>query len=316
MREEIGERIHRGHQGIDKCRQRANSSVWWPGMSRDITERVTRCHHCQQWRTTAREQPLVSTPLPDRPWQVIAADLADYKGQQYMVVTDYYSRYVEIKKLGTVADSTKVIMAFKEIFARWGYPCTLRSDNGPKFVSKETKAYMKQCGIRQVTSSLHFPKSNGLVERAVGVAKAILRQEDPYLALMAYRATPHTTTGFSPARLMMGREMRDSVPILTRKLVLEWPASHVVRQKDERAKQEQKFYHDRRHGVRPLTMLHPGDQVRVKLDTMRVERTSYSRSGTRDSTVLCGSLADGRQATKPETSTENPSRGTGSVCRG
>ena len=80
---------------------------------------------------------------------------------------------------------------------------------------------------------------------------------------------PHTTTGFSPARLMMGREMRDSVPILTRKLVPEWPASHVVRQKDERAKQEQKFYHDRRHGVHPLTMLHPGDQVRVKLDTQR-----------------------------------------------
>ena len=39
--------------------------------------------------------------------------------------------------------------------------------------------------------------------------------------------------------------------------------------KDEHAKQEQKFYHDWRHGVRPLTMLHPGDQVRVKLDTQR-----------------------------------------------
>ena len=47
MREEILEGIHTGHQGITKCRERANLSVLWPGISKEIKSKVQLCHLCQ-----------------------------------------------------------------------------------------------------------------------------------------------------------------------------------------------------------------------------------------------------------------------------
>ena len=67
MREEMLERIHTGHQGITKCRARANLSVWWPGISKEIKEKVESCHFCQENQAAQRKEPLIPTVLPDRP---------------------------------------------------------------------------------------------------------------------------------------------------------------------------------------------------------------------------------------------------------
>ena len=120
MREEILERIHTGHQGITKCRERANLSVWWRGISKEIKAKVESCKFCQENQPSQRKEPLMTTDLPDRPWQV-STDLFELAGQKYLVVMDYYSRFIEI--LSPVETTSQVVIQkLNSVFARWGIP--------------------------------------------------------------------------------------------------------------------------------------------------------------------------------------------------
>lgn len=261
----ILERIHDGHQGINKCLERARSSVYWLGITAQVQSTVESCNHCQKYRNTQQKEPLISTPLPTRPWERIAADLCDYGNDTYLIVVDYYSRYIEMTKLFRTT-SVNVIQAMMEFFARWGVPETLMSDNGPQFSSQEFAQFSQCLGFNHITSSPHYPQSNGEVERAVQTAKSILRQDDPLLALMIYRSTPIAATKFSPSQLLMGRAIRTTLPTLEKNLLPDWPQSTAVKVNDDAAKSRQQYYYNRQHSTRPLSTLQPGDRVLVRTD--------------------------------------------------
>ena len=91
------EKIHQGHQGIERCRQRVSSSVWWPGVSKDMENFVRSCPTCQM-TTQPNRQPFISTPLPSHPWEHVAADLFELKNITYLLVVDYYSRFAEVQR--------------------------------------------------------------------------------------------------------------------------------------------------------------------------------------------------------------------------
>jgi len=67
-------------------------------------------------------------------------------------------------------------------------------------------------------SSPKFPQGNGEAERGVQTMKNLKKTDDPYLALLAYRAAPLSSIGYSPAELLMNRKLRTTVPILHRHL--------------------------------------------------------------------------------------------------
>ena len=104
-------------------------------------------------------------------------------------MTDYYSRYLEIEHTSKTT-SNAVIGSMKNIFARWGIAQEMISDGGPQFTSSEFDEFADNYGFVHLTSSPHSPHSNGAAEKAVDIAKSILRQIDPFLALMIYRSTP------------------------------------------------------------------------------------------------------------------------------
>ena len=78
---------------------------------------------------------------------------------------DYYSRYIEVKKLSSTK-SSEVIASFKAMFSHNGIPSILMCDNGPQLVSKEMKESAASYGFKQITSSPYYTQSNGLAEGA------------------------------------------------------------------------------------------------------------------------------------------------------
>ena len=112
LRLEVLDKLHEGHKGITKRRERAKSSVWWPGLSRQIQDVVENCKICAKHRVI-RPEPLMPTPFPERPWQMNVTDLFELDHITYLIVVDYFSRYAEVVAMNKTTKSSEVIRALK-----------------------------------------------------------------------------------------------------------------------------------------------------------------------------------------------------------
>ena len=277
--------IHEGHLGISKCRDRAKESVWWPGLSRDIAEMIQCCLVCQRHQPKVTE-PLLPSMFPSRSWERLGSDLFYLKGKWYLIVVDYYSRYVEYAPL-TNLSCEAIVEVFKAIFARHGVPEMLISDNGPQYVGKAFVEFAKEYVFTHVTSSPKHAQCNGAAERAVQTIKRLLtKSADPYLAILSYRTSP-LGNGFSPAELLMGRKLRTTVPALQCVLHPQQHDRDVVAQweMDKRASGKQDY--DRRHDVRELPALSKDEVVWVK-DLHRYAKVLQPVEGSPRSYLLGG----------------------------
>ena len=90
LQREVLDQLHAGHQGIKKCRERAKQAVWWPGLSKQLETLVNNCPACYKLRSQ-RAQPLISTPLPNLPWQKVTTDLFEWQKNTYLLIIDYFS---------------------------------------------------------------------------------------------------------------------------------------------------------------------------------------------------------------------------------
>ncbi|XP_037279907.2 uncharacterized protein LOC119172865 [Rhipicephalus microplus] len=170
-----------------------------------------------------------------------------------------------------------VIDVLKSIFARHGIPREVRSDNGPLFSSREFAALAASYGFDHVTSSPHYAQSNGEAERMVRTIKELFRKAtDPHLALLSYRDTPGVD-GFSPAQLLMGRQLRTKVPKQDSQLCPHWPSRKDVRRKDAAYKQKQAADFNRHHRAQDLSSLLTGQCVWVRPDQVKATVLSPAR---------------------------------------
>ncbi|UYV84229.1 hypothetical protein LAZ67_X001595, partial [Cordylochernes scorpioides] len=211
MKLEILDNFHAGHFGITKTRLRARETVWWPGISEEIAETVRKCSVCIH-EAASKHEPLIPTNFPTRPWQKIGMYLFKFENKWYLVVIDYFSRFPEMIQLNLLTANV-VVRSCKSIFARHLIPETVVSDNGTQFgAAREFANFARQYGFTHVTSSPRFPQSNGMAEAGVKIAKLILKKnQDPSLGLLEYRSTP-LENGYSPAELLMGRNLRTTLP--------------------------------------------------------------------------------------------------------
>ena len=135
LQRETLQKIHAEHQGMERCRTRVSTSVWWPGVTTQMSQVVQQCTECAKNSTQSRE-PLIVSKLPDYPWQVVGTDLFELNGKNYLLTVDYIFRHPEVHELKSTT-SASVINHLKSTFSRHGIPEVVRSDNGPQFSSLE-----------------------------------------------------------------------------------------------------------------------------------------------------------------------------------
>ena len=90
------------------------------------------------------------------PMELVSADLYEFNGNDFMVIADAYSGFVEATKLPRTT-SAEIIKAFEKLFSFVGYPARLRTDNATNLCSAEAERYYDSKGIRHETSSPEFP---------------------------------------------------------------------------------------------------------------------------------------------------------------
>ena len=129
----------------------------------------------------------------------------------FFLVLDAYSKWLEIFLMPSTT-SNKTIETLKSLFARYGLPEQIVSDNGPQFTSDKFKWFCKSNGVCHITGESYHPSTNGAIERAVQTMKKSLKstvnetetiQTKPSRFLMSYCTTPHTTTEETPAELLL-----------------------------------------------------------------------------------------------------------------
>ena len=107
----------------------------------------------------------------------------------------------------------------QSIFSEYRWPNTLITDNGPCYTCKEFQLLMQSLSVNHLASSPHYPQSNGLAKKFVGIIKNLFHTakeegQSPYTALMVYRNTPLNETLQSLMQILQGRQARTDLPLL------------------------------------------------------------------------------------------------------
>ncbi|KAL1445999.1 hypothetical protein MTO96_028956 [Rhipicephalus appendiculatus] len=187
---------------MKKC---ARSYVWWPGIDKGIEETGRQCRECHSTQKSPPKAPMPTWDRPQTPWHTVHVDFAGpLLGRTYLVVVDAHTKWVEVRHVAQ-ATSAAVIDVPRSLFATFGIPRKVVSDNGKAFISSEIKQFYASNGIQAATSPAYHPATNGQAERYVAELKrALLRDADKSIqcriAIFLYRqhTTIHTATGMTP----------------------------------------------------------------------------------------------------------------------
>ena len=134
-----------------------------------------------------------------------------FQGSMFLIAVDVNFKWPEVFVMKETT-ATKTIEILRVIFARFGLPEQIVTDNGPQFVSEEFSHFLKSNGIKHIRCAPYHPASNGLAERFVQSLKMALKstvnsglslQHRHSNFLLNYRSTGHATTGVSPSLLFL-----------------------------------------------------------------------------------------------------------------
>ncbi len=221
--------LHEQHPGMVRSKILAKSIVWWPCLDNDLEKIVKNCRICQK-SGNSKTEPHVKWPTCSRIFERIHIDFAIKNGNNFLLIIDAFSKWADIKYMPSTTSSA-TIQELRTIFANFGIPEKIVSDNGPQFISDEFETFCIKNGINHVKTPPYHAKSNGAAERLVQILKqALLKislenknvpiQHELDNILFAYRNTPQTVTNKTPSELFLNRKPRTRLTMLKQDLKL------------------------------------------------------------------------------------------------
>jgi transposase InsO family protein len=262
---------HEGHQGLVKTKQLLREKTWFPQIDEDVRSLIGNCLACQANGPASHPDPLQMSPLPPEPWHTVHMDFCGPfpTGEYLLVVIDAYSRFPEVDVVNSTSASS-TIGKLERIFSTHGIPRVAKSDNGPPFTSDEFRSFMDEKGVKHQRITPLWPQANSEAENFMKPLTKSIRsshangrnwKKDLHTFLLNYRATPHTTTGFAPSKLLFNRLVKTKLPQVA--TVSESEVDTAVRMKDQHAKAKMKEYADTKRKAKPHS-IQIGDMVLLR----------------------------------------------------
>ena len=253
LKEEYLHRLHEGHLSATKVKANAMEHLYWPGIDADIEDYSKHCKECIK-RARQPKEPLQPHDMPEGPWLKLGMDYFNFNGVSYVLISDYFSKFPYMFKAKTSFWSLKDHLI--NLFAIEGYPDEIVTDNSPPFSSQEFNRFLFKLGITHTTSSPHYPRSNGSVERMVQMVKTLLSKNSNTRSfqevLADLRATCISTGLPSPAEILHGRN-----PATKESCQVDYKAIRSVLQESQL---KMKLSHDKSHRAKKARPLVVGER--------------------------------------------------------
>lgn len=243
--------------------------MWWLTISLEIEQLIKNCKSCIVVQPPLKPEPLTMTKMPPC-WSKLNVDICGPfpDGWSIIGVIDAGSRWPEVFIVKSTVTSV-IVKELEDLFINKGRPLEIATDNGPQFISHEFKEMCRKWGIKHHPVTPYYPQANSEVERFFKTILKTIRiavsenkdwKQELKQFLLIYRNSPHATTGKSPAELMYGRSLRDTIPSLEPKPSEAYKQAEIS---DAKSKQTIKRYADKDQHLKESD-IKIGDTVVVK----------------------------------------------------
>lgn len=246
LRKEMLNLIHYNHMGVEKSKNRIRGILFWPFINKEIEDLITNCDTCLRFQKSHSYEPLLLREFPKKPWQVVGADMFFCQNKTYLLVVDYFSKYIDIVELKDQSAENHIV-ALKTVFSRWGIPNVLYTDDGAQYRAQIFKDFCINWNFKHTSSSPYYNRSNGMVERHIQTIKKLFKKcisdcKDFHLALLELRNMPISNNiNVSPNELLLGRQSKSILPIKKHRKRINY--KEILDQLEER-RVKYKCYHD------------------------------------------------------------------------